>query len=105
MVCCCARPGPGRCGCAATAASGPATKRSAGRALQVLAGPQGDGWVQDEDTLDSWFSSALWTWSTLIDLELAADPEVDLSALLAGSADFERFHPTSVMETGDSGDR
>ena len=27
--------------------------------------PQGEGWIQDEDTLDTWFSSALWTFSTL----------------------------------------
>jgi valyl-tRNA synthetase/broad specificity phosphatase PhoE len=27
--------------------------------------PAGDGWVQDPDTLDTWFSSGLWTFSTL----------------------------------------
>ena len=27
--------------------------------------PEGDGWVQDEDVLDTWFSSALWPFSTL----------------------------------------
>jgi valyl-tRNA synthetase len=27
--------------------------------------PKGTGWEQDEDTLDTWFSSALWTFSTL----------------------------------------
>ncbi len=27
--------------------------------------PKGKGWIQDEDTLDTWFSSALWTFSTL----------------------------------------
>ncbi|MBU0647603.1 class I tRNA ligase family protein, partial [Patescibacteria group bacterium] len=27
--------------------------------------PEGKDWVQDEDTLDTWFSSALWTFSTL----------------------------------------
>ena len=27
--------------------------------------PVGDGWVQDEDVLDTWFSSALWPFSTL----------------------------------------
>jgi valyl-tRNA synthetase len=30
-------------------------------------------WEQDPDTLDTWFSSALWTWSTLIDPDLAQD--------------------------------
>lgn len=62
--------------------------------------PEGDGWVQDEDTLDTWFSSALWTWSTLVDPELAADPRVSLAELLRRSPDFQAFHPTSVMETG-----
>lgn len=27
--------------------------------------PKGDGWQQDEDSLDTWFSSALWPFSTL----------------------------------------
>ena len=27
--------------------------------------PTGDGWVQDEDVLDTWFSSALWPFATL----------------------------------------
>lgn len=62
--------------------------------------PQGDGWVQDPDTLDTWFSSALWTWSTLVDPKCAADPQLDLKQILAASPDFQRFHPTSVMETG-----
>ena len=62
--------------------------------------PTGDGWVQDEDTLDTWFSSALFTWSTLVDKEVAAEPGIDLPEILARSRDFQRFHPTSVMETG-----
>jgi len=62
--------------------------------------PEGPGWQQDQDTLDTWFSSALWTWSTLIDPELARDPELDLRALLENSPDYKRFHPTAVMETG-----
>ncbi len=51
-----------------------------------LIAPEGDNWVQDEDTLDTWFSSALWTFSTL------GWPEKTL--------DLETFHPTDVMETG-----
>src|SRR4029077_6702936 len=27
--------------------------------------PEGNDWKQDEDTLDTWFSSGLWTFSTL----------------------------------------
>jgi valyl-tRNA synthetase len=63
-------------------------------------GPEGSGWEQDPDTLDTWFSSALWTWSTLVDPELAADRELSFTELLARSPDFQKFHPTSVMETG-----
>ncbi len=48
--------------------------------------PKGDGWKQDEDTLDTWFSSALWTFSTL------GWPE--------NTKDLKTYHPTSVMETG-----
>ncbi len=46
----------------------------------------GSSWVQDEDTLDTWFSSGLWTFSTL------GWPE--------NTADLKKFHPTDVMETG-----
>lgn len=44
-------------------------------------------WIQDEDTLDTWFSSGLWTFSTL------GWPEL--------SDDFNTYHPTSVLETGN----
>lgn len=57
-------------------------------------------WEQDPDTLDTWFSSALWTWSTLIDPELAKDFDLDFEELLAQSRDFQTYHPTTVMETG-----
>lgn len=57
-------------------------------------------WEQDPDTLDTWFSSALWTWSTLIDPELAKDYDLSLEELLKKSLDFKTYHPTTVMETG-----
>lgn len=57
-------------------------------------------WEQDPDTLDTWFSSALWTWSTLIDPEKAADMSLSLDDLFKQSPDFQAYHPTSVMETG-----
>jgi valyl-tRNA synthetase len=44
-------------------------------------------WIQDEDTLDTWFSSGLWTFSTL------GWPEE--------TPDFKTYHPTSVLETGN----
>jgi valyl-tRNA synthetase len=62
--------------------------------------PEGQGWKQDPDTLDTWFSSALWTWSTLINPELAGDFSLSLQDLLDSSPDFKTYHPTSVMETG-----
>jgi len=62
--------------------------------------PEGEGWEQDPDTLDTWFSSALWTWSTLIDPELAQDESIPFEELLRRSPDFQKFHPTHVMETG-----
>ncbi len=60
----------------------------------------GEPWQQDPDTLDTWFSSALWTWSTLIDQEKAADYSLSLEELFKLSPDFQAYHPTSVMETG-----
>ncbi|MBP6859338.1 MAG: valine--tRNA ligase [Candidatus Magasanikbacteria bacterium] len=49
--------------------------------------PEGEGWVQDPDTLDTWFSSGLWTFSTLGYPDMKAE-------------DLKNYHPTSVMETG-----
>ena len=57
-------------------------------------------WQQDPDTLDTWFSSALWTWSTLIDPEAAADPTNTLEDLFKKSPDYQAYHPTNVLETG-----
>ena len=47
--------------------------------------PLGDGWVQDEDVLDTWFSSALWPFSTL------GWPEK--------TEDMERYFPNDVLVT------
>lgn len=49
--------------------------------------PNEDGWIQDEDTLDTWFSSGLWTFSTL------GWPNLE-------SPDLKKFHPNTVLETG-----
>ena len=51
-----------------------------------LNAPTGDGWTQDEDTLDTWFSSGLWTFSTL------GWPEK--------TKDLTDYHPTTILETG-----
>jgi valyl-tRNA synthetase len=66
----------------------------------VLPPKAGEGWQQDPDTLDTWFSSALWTWSTLVDPKLAKDYKLSLNDLLKKSVDFTTYHPTTVMETG-----
>ncbi len=68
-----------------------------GEELAVGSAPAGEGWEQDPDTLDTWFSSGLWTFSTLLDPAKAGD---DLRAWANASADFKVFHPTSVLETG-----
>ena len=57
-----------------------------GDEVKVSIESPGDGWVQDEDTLDTWFSSGLWTFSTL------GWPEE--------TADLKTYHPTTVLETG-----
>lgn len=48
--------------------------------------PNEDGWVQDTDVLDTWFSSALWPFSTL------GWPDQ--------TADFDRYYPNDLMVTG-----
>ncbi len=48
--------------------------------------PKESGWTQDEDTLDTWFSSGLWTFSTL------GWPEK--------TKDLSFYHPTDVLESG-----
>ena len=48
--------------------------------------PPGDGWRQDPDVLDTWFSSALWPCSTL------GWPD--------DTEDLRAFYPTSVLVTG-----
>ena len=48
--------------------------------------PKEEGWVQDEDVLDTWFSSALWPFSTL-----GWPEQTDL---------LRRFYPNNVLVTG-----
>jgi len=57
-----------------------------------LEAPTGNDWKQDEDTLDTWFSSGMWTFSTL------GYPENFKNNKKTG--DLEHFHPTQVLETG-----
>ena len=48
--------------------------------------PKGENWIQDNDVLDTWFSSALWPFATL------GWPEK--------TKDFERYFPTDCLVTG-----
>lgn len=46
--------------------------------------PEGNEWEQDKDTFDTWFSSGQWPYVTL---------------KTSRDGDFEKFYPTSVLET------
>ena len=48
--------------------------------------PEGNGWEQDSDVLDTWFSSALWPFSTM------GWPE--------NTEDLKNYYPTTILETG-----
>ncbi|NLA33530.1 MAG: class I tRNA ligase family protein, partial [Tenericutes bacterium] len=48
--------------------------------------PNESGWIQDEDVLDTWFSSALWPFSTL--------------GWPKETADYKRYYPNSCLVTG-----
>jgi valyl-tRNA synthetase len=48
--------------------------------------PAGDGWVRDEDVLDTWFSSGLWPFATL------GWPD--------DTPELRAFYPTDVLSTG-----
>lgn len=48
--------------------------------------PNGDGWIQDPDVLDTWFSSALWPFSVL------GWPEKTI--------DYQKYYPNNVLVTG-----
>ena len=51
-----------------------------------MTAPEGEGWVQDNDVLDTWFSSALWPFSTL------GWPDK--------TEDMERYFPNDCLVTG-----
>ncbi|MCA9352787.1 class I tRNA ligase family protein, partial [Patescibacteria group bacterium] len=54
--------------------------------IKVSMESPGKNWVQDEDTLDTWFSSGLWSFSTL------GWPEQ--------TDDFKTYHPTNILNPG-----
>ena len=57
-----------------------------GDQIKVQLESPGEGWQQDEDVLDTWFSSALWPFSTL------GWPNI--------TDDYKRYYPTDVLVTG-----
>lgn len=57
-----------------------------GEEARVAERSPGKSWEQDPDTLDTWFSSGTWTFSTL--------------GWPKKNKDLARFHPTDVLETG-----
>jgi valyl-tRNA synthetase len=59
-----------------------------GEEMKIAETSPGEGWEQDPDTLDTWFSSGMWTFSTL------GWPDADAFAKNRG------YHPTAVLETG-----
>lgn len=54
--------------------------------VKVQVTSPGEGWKQDEDVLDTWFSSQLWPFSTL--------------GWPAETADLKRYFPTDTLVTG-----
>ncbi len=54
--------------------------------VKVQIDSPGEGWKQDPDTLDTWFSSGMWTFSTL-----GWPNQTEM---------LKKFHPTDVLETG-----
>jgi valyl-tRNA synthetase len=66
----------------------PVWYRGEGAAAETYVGaapPEGEGWEQDPDVLDTWFSSALWPFATL------GWPEQ--------SPELRAFYPTNVLST------
>jgi len=59
--------------------------------------PEGADWEQDPDTLDTWFSSGLWTMSTLGWPHFA---KTATRGKPGSENDLANYHPTSVLETG-----
>ncbi len=58
-----------------------------GEMVVALENPDPENYYQDNDVLDTWFSSALWPFSTM------GYPDTE-------NPDFKKFYPTSVLVTG-----
>lgn len=62
------------------------TNEKTGELYVGTSAPEGSDWKQDEDVLDTWFSSALWPFSTF------GWPDI--------TADLARYYPTDTLVTG-----
>ena len=63
------------------------TKETGEMYVGMEAPADSENWVQDSDVLDTWFSSALWPFSTM------GWPD-------EASEDYQRYFPTSTLVTG-----
>jgi valyl-tRNA synthetase len=59
------------------------------------AAPQGEGWEQDPDVLDTWFSSWLWPFATMV-----PDPDQQEAERNNPNSDLAKFYPTHDLVTG-----
>jgi len=57
--------------------------------IDAPTGDDADQWIQDEDTLDTWFSSGIWSFSTMGWPKKVNDP----------TSDFAIYHPTNLLVT------
>ncbi|MFA5247636.1 MAG: valine--tRNA ligase [Patescibacteria group bacterium] len=67
-------------------------KKSKGEVFVGENAPEGNDWTQDEDTLDTWFSSGMWTFSTLGWPDNFKDGKK--------INELAKFHPTQLLDTG-----
>ncbi len=68
-----------------------------GEEVKIGTESPGSDWTRDPDTLDTWFSSGMWTFSTL---GWPANAAIDAEGNLVKSGELKEYHPTAVLETG-----
>lgn len=68
-----------------------------GEEVRAASSRPGEEWHQDADTLDTWFSSGSWTFSTL---GWPGTASVDAAGNLIKTGELAMYHPTNVLETG-----
>lgn len=64
------------------------TEAPAGANADTGVGADASEWIQDEDTLDTWFSSGLWSFSTM-----------GWPNNIGPDSDFAKYHPTNLLVT------